>query len=151
LRGLTYRAKDGAWLARRAPAQRGGRTVSVRAPVDELPLFVRAGAILPLLTPDVDTLAPRRGGGVRLADRAGRLRLLAFPRGRSEARIYDSEEARSRLTAHEWTLTLTQTHKRRVQVEAVLPWHACGARTSHGVTRVTRSIRSGRIRIMRCP
>src|SRR5262249_33574100 len=34
-----------------------GRTrVTVPAPLDELPLFVRAGAVVPLLPPDVDTL-----------------------------------------------------------------------------------------------
>ena len=32
------------------------------APLDELPLLVRAGAVLPLLPPDVDTLADYGGG-----------------------------------------------------------------------------------------
>jgi alpha-glucosidase (family GH31 glycosyl hydrolase) len=150
--GLAYRAKDGAWLARRAPARRGGRSVRVRAGVDELPLFVRAGALLPILTPDVATLSDRRGGGVRLADRAGRLRLLAFPRGRSKARIYDRESARSHLTAREWTLTLSQSRRRRVDVEAVLPWRPCGHGVSvrNGVAHLTVRIRSGAVRLQRC-
>jgi alpha-glucosidase (family GH31 glycosyl hydrolase) len=152
--GLRYRAKDGAWMARRAKALRGGRSVRVPAGIDELPLFVRAGALLPLLTPDVATLSDRRGGGVRLADRAGRLRLLAFPRGRSKARIYDREVARSRLTGREWTLTLSQTRRRQVQIEAVLPWRPCarhGLAVRGGVTRLAVRIRSGRIALQRCP
>jgi hypothetical protein len=89
---------------------------------------------------------------VRLADRAGRLRLLAFPRGRSKARIYDRELARSRLTGREWTLTLSQTRRRQVQIEAVLPWRACGhgVRVRHGVASLTVRLRSGKIRLRRC-
>jgi alpha-glucosidase (family GH31 glycosyl hydrolase) len=152
LDGLAYRASDGAWVARRAAALRGGRTIGVHAGVDELPLLVRAGALLPLLTADVGTLADRRGGGVRLADRASRLRVLAFPRGRSQARIYDGEEMRSRLTAREWTLTLSQARKRTLAIEAVLPWRACGSGVSvrNGVTRKTVRIGSGKVRLQRC-
>jgi alpha-glucosidase (family GH31 glycosyl hydrolase) len=142
LAGLAYRSSDGAWVARRATAHRGGRSLRVRAGVDDLPLFVRSGALVPLLTPDVDSLYRR--------SRFSTLRLLAFPRGRSEAGIFDSESVRSRLTAQEWTLKLSQSATRRVQIEAVLPWRACGAHAAHGVTRLTRRIRSGTIRLHRC-
>jgi alpha-glucosidase (family GH31 glycosyl hydrolase) len=152
LRGLAYRSRDGAWLARRAALLRGGRTLSVRAGVDELPLFVRAGALLPLLSPDVDTLADHGKGVVHLADRAGRLRLLAFPRGHSQARIYDRERVRSYLTGRTWTLTLSQARTRRLSIDAVLPWRACGRGVSvrAGVTRLTVRMRSGAIRVQRC-
>ena len=144
LNGLAYRAGDGAWIARRAPALRGGHSIGVHASVDDLPLFVRAGALLPLLTPDVDTLYRRT--------RFATLRLLAFPRGRSEAGIFDSDHVRSRLTAREWTLTLSQTRKRTVAIEAVLPWRACGAGVSvrAGVTHKTVRIGSGKVRLHRC-
>jgi alpha-glucosidase (family GH31 glycosyl hydrolase) len=142
LAGLAYRASDGAWVAHRAPARRGGQTIRVHAGVDDLPLFVRAGALLPLLPASVDSLYRRRSFPV--------LRLLAFPRGRSQARIFDSEGVRSRLTAREWTLTFSQSAKRRVEIEAVLPWRACGARATNGVTRLTVRIGSGTIRIQRC-
>lgn len=36
----------------------GGRITTVQAPLDTLPLFVRAGAIIPLLRPTIDTMAP---------------------------------------------------------------------------------------------
>ena len=152
LRGLSYRSKDGAWLARRARTLRGARTLTVRAGVDELPLFVRSGALLPLLGADVDTLADHGTGVVHLEDRAGRLRLLAFPRGRSRARIYDDEGVRSRLQPRVWTLTLSQHRTRRLDIEAVLPWRACGrgVRVRAGVTHLTVHIRSGRIRVQRC-
>ena len=35
----------------------GGRTITVPAPIDEIPLFVRMGAVIPLVDPEVDTLA----------------------------------------------------------------------------------------------
>ena len=38
----------------------GGRSVTVPAPLAELPLMVRAGAVLPLLTATVNTLAALR-------------------------------------------------------------------------------------------
>ena len=138
--------------ARRARTLRGARTLTVRAGVDELPLFVRSGALLPLLGADVDTLADHGTGVVHLEDRAGRLRLLAFPRGRSRARIYDDEGVRSRLQPRVWTLTLSQHRTRRLDIEAVLPWRACGrgVRVRAGVTHLTVHIRSGRIRVQRC-
>lgn len=36
----------------------GGRVIAVAAPLDTLPLFVRKGAIIPMLRPTIDTLAP---------------------------------------------------------------------------------------------
>jgi len=36
----------------------GGVTIDVAAPLETLPLFVRAGAIVPLLRPTIDTLSP---------------------------------------------------------------------------------------------
>ena len=36
----------------------GGQTITVDAPLDTLPLFLRSGGIVPLLRPTIDTLAP---------------------------------------------------------------------------------------------
>ena len=71
----------------RARLLAGGRRVVLPAPLAQLPLLVRAGAVIPLLAPDVDTLSGygRRPGLVHLSDRRGQLRLLAFPRGQSSA------------------------------------------------------------------
>ncbi len=38
--------------------------ITVDAPLDRLPLFVRAGALVPMLRPSIDTLAPVSDGGV---------------------------------------------------------------------------------------
>jgi len=58
----------------------GGRIVEVDAPLDRIPIFVRAGACLPILPPEVDTLAEvgEKPGLVHLSDVAGRQRILAF-------------------------------------------------------------------------
>jgi alpha-D-xyloside xylohydrolase len=53
----------GEWVDHRTRRRhRGPRTLEVEAPLAEIPLFVRAGAILPLLPDDVETLVRRRPG-----------------------------------------------------------------------------------------
>ena len=76
------------------------------APLDELPLLARAGAVLRLLPPDVDTLASYGDddGLVRLRDRADQLELLAFPRGHSVSRFYDDGRIASIERPGRWTL-----------------------------------------------
>jgi len=87
-RSIAFRDGDGAFLPVRPRMLAGGREHTVGAAERELPLLVRAGAVLPMLSADVDTLAPYGGSGiVRLADRADRLTLLAFPRGRWSGRF----------------------------------------------------------------
>ena len=63
-----------------APILSGGRAITVDTPIDEIPLFVRAGTCLTLLPPDVDTLAEvgDEPGLVHLSDAAGRERRLGF-------------------------------------------------------------------------
>jgi alpha-D-xyloside xylohydrolase len=39
-------------------AYNGGQTITVDAPLDRLPLFLRAGGIVPLLRPTIDAIAP---------------------------------------------------------------------------------------------
>jgi sulfoquinovosidase len=120
----------------------GGREVTVPAPLDELPLLARAGTILPLLWPDVDTLADYGAGAkgvVRLADRRDRLDLLAFPRGSSRARFNDSEtlvsrERRlSRRSPRAWTLAVRGERTRLYRLQASLgtltrPFRPCRVR-----------------------
>jgi hypothetical protein len=95
----------------------------VPAPQDELPLLARAGTILPLLPPDVDTLGGYgRGtrGLVRLRDRRSRMELLAFPRGRSLARFNDRESLRSIEGRRRWTLKVRATRARTYKLQASL-------------------------------
>ncbi len=121
-RSVRYDRLRGGLRLRRARVLRGRRSVRLPAPLDELPLLARAGTLLPLLAPDVDTLADygRGGGAVRLRDRAGRMRLLAFPRGSSSARM----GLRGRLSSVEgrrrWRLSLRGERRRRYELQASL-------------------------------
>jgi hypothetical protein len=79
--------------------------------------------VLPLLPPEVDTLAPYGGGRdfVRLADRRDRLDLLAFPRGRSSGRLGARGRWVSRLRRGSWRLSLRAGGPRRYRLQASLP------------------------------
>jgi hypothetical protein len=119
-RSATYDSARGALRLGRASTLSGGRLVTVPAPLDELPLLVRAGAILPLLPPQVDTLADEgeQPGLVHLGERRRRLRLLAFPRGRSSADLGPGVRARSRARRGRWTLRIRSGARRRYQLQA---------------------------------
>ena len=56
---LAYDPTSGAFTRSPQPATAivGGRTVTVAAPLDQIPIFVRAGACLPMLSEQVNTLA----------------------------------------------------------------------------------------------
>jgi hypothetical protein len=117
-RDVGYARRSGGFHVRGGRTIRGRQRIVASAALDELPLFVRAGAVLPLLASDVSTLAPYRGGAVRLADRAARLRLLAFPRGTSSARAYAHDRFRSRATRGVWRLAVRGARSRRYELEA---------------------------------
>ena len=68
----------------------GDREHVLPAPLGEPPLLVRAGAVVPLLAPGSQTLAPY--GDVPKPDRS--LRLLAWPRGSELSRLGDGITAR---------------------------------------------------------
>ena len=117
---VSYRNRDGSFQLRRAPVLRGGTTVETAAPLDRIPLFVRAGTLLPLLPPDVATLAPYGRGVVHLSDRRGRLHLLAWPSGSSSATALGSVFS-SVLGVRAWTLRVAGARLRTLEVEAQLP------------------------------
>jgi alpha-glucosidase (family GH31 glycosyl hydrolase) len=113
-------AGDGGFhVAAAAEHLRGGRTVRARAELDELPLYVRSGAVLPLLPADVSTLSDYGAGTVvRLRDRLDRLRLLAFPAGRSSAGMFERERVASRPARGDWRLEIHGTRTRTYALEA---------------------------------
>jgi sulfoquinovosidase len=141
-RSARYRSRDGGLSLRRARLISGGRygrRVRLPAPLAELPLLARAGALLPLLPPDVDTLASYgdRARAVSLRDRRGRRVLLAFPRGSSSARLEDGGVLRSREGRGEWRLSIRSRRTRRWQVEASLatlrrPFRPCAVEATGG-------------------
>jgi hypothetical protein len=100
---------------------RGARDVTVPAPLTELPLLVRAGAVLPMLPPDVDTLTDfPNDSTTSLADSEDRLSLLAFPRGKSSAEMFEGEEVRSRERGKGWVLKVKGDRRRTYRLQASL-------------------------------
>lgn len=130
-RSATFRTGPGALALRGAQVLRGERRVTVPAPRNQLPLFVRAGAVLPMLDPSVDTLT-RFGSApdvVSARERADRMRLLAFPHGRSVTR-FGQERVISAETATGWRLRIQGTRSRRYRIQASLrtlrrPYEVC--------------------------
>jgi alpha-glucosidase (family GH31 glycosyl hydrolase) len=122
-RSAVYREGSGGLRLGRARALRGRRSVTVPAPLSELPLLVRAGAVLPLLPPSVDSLSTYANDDpelVSLADKRDSLRLLAFPRGRSGAGIYGGDRLRSIETRAGWRLAIRGSARRRYRLQASL-------------------------------
>jgi alpha-glucosidase (family GH31 glycosyl hydrolase) len=168
-----YDSASGAFVPEAPDVLAGARLATVPAPLDELPLLVRAGAVLPLLPPDVDTLADYGDpalGLVHLRDRTDRLVLLAFPRGAREARMYsDRERLRSVEGDGVWTLAVRGKRARTYDLQASLatlehPFAPCTVAwngrplaadawtydAATGVLRARFDGRKGRLRVEAC-
>jgi alpha-glucosidase (family GH31 glycosyl hydrolase) len=159
---LAFDARTGAFHLRDGKPLDGGRSVDARAPLDTLPLFARAGAIIPLLSPDVDTLSDYGSdpGIVHLRDRANVLRLLAYPSGRSAATFYDDGRVFSVLRRKTWSLSVSGARRRTYEVEAALPFKPCalgvgrkrvrGWSYAGGVLRAAFATTRGRLVVTDC-
>jgi alpha-glucosidase len=118
-RSLAYREAGGGLRMGSAKVLRGAGEATVPAPLDQLPLFARAGAIVALLPADVDTLSEYPDDStVSLGDRGDELTLLAFPRGKSSARLYEDERIRSREHGDRWALRIQGDRKRTYRLRA---------------------------------
>ncbi len=164
------RYRDGALVLGDVQTVAGGRERTIPAPLDELPLLVRAGAVLPLLSPDVRTLTSYGRGVVHLSDREGERRLLAWPRGASAAPLGPGERVGSLERRRTWTLTFRGRRTRTYRLQASLGamrriFRPCaisvrGRRLRRGrawtydaasdVLRATLRLRSGRVVVKRC-
>ncbi|MBI5480958.1 MAG: glycoside hydrolase family 31 protein [Deltaproteobacteria bacterium] len=79
------------WDGTRYAGGAGGGSVEVPAPLDKLPLFLRAGASVPMLRPTIDTAAPATVAGIEsYANDPGRLYVRVFPGPPSVFALYDS-------------------------------------------------------------
>ena len=122
-RAVSFDEQTGGLDLGRAKLVSGGRKLTVAAPLEELPMMVRAGALIPMLAPAVDTLsgygrdAP---GIVHLRDRRARLNLLAFPRGLSHAGFYGDGHLRSSEGDAHWTLRIRTPKPVRLRMEVSL-------------------------------
>ncbi len=131
-RSARYREGDGALRLLGARTLRGKREKTLPAPLEEIPLLVRAGSVLPLLPAGVDSLASygaNQPGLTRLDDRRRRLELIAFPRGKRTSRFGRRGALHSRLARGTWRLRVRSDQRLRVTVQAALPKRlpaACG-------------------------
>ncbi len=121
-RSASYRESDGGLSLGRPRLLRGRRAVTLPAPLGELPLLARAGTLLALLPPDVDTLARYgdRSTSISLGERERRRVLLAFPRGSSSAALEDGGTLRSLERPGEWSLTVRSSRARTWEIQASL-------------------------------
>jgi alpha-glucosidase (family GH31 glycosyl hydrolase) len=166
-RSASYGERDGSLRLRDVQVLAGGRARTVPAPLVELPVFVRAGAILPLLPPDVDTLTGYGRGVVHLADREGERRLLAWPRGASAAALGPGERVGSLERRRSWTLTFRGRRVRTYRLQAALgamkrAFRPCAVSVrgrrlrrwtfdrAERVLEATFRMRSGRVVVTRC-
>jgi alpha-glucosidase (family GH31 glycosyl hydrolase) len=130
-RSIRYVGRSGSLTVRGAKVVRGGRHITLPAPIDQLPMLVRAGAVVPLLPAEVDTLSSYADPSTTsLRERRRRIRLLAFPRGASSARFYSGGKLRSRERPGRWTLAIRGDRSYRFELEAALgslehPFRAC--------------------------
>ena len=153
-RSARYLERGGGLALGPARMLSGGRRIELPAPLGELPLLARAGTLLALLTPDVDTLARygNRAGVTSLSERRGRRVLLAWPRGRSAARLEAGGMARSRATRRAWALSLRSRRRTRWAIEASLgalrrPFRPCSVEADGG--RLASWRYDGRARVLR--
>ena len=98
----------------------GGRSVTVPAPLAELPLMVGRGAVLPLLPATVDTLAPYGDDETVRLDEVGR-GCTCWPSPRQVQLPFGERGllARARRRGR-WKLKIKGAPKHRIQLEVSL-------------------------------
>jgi alpha-glucosidase (family GH31 glycosyl hydrolase) len=69
----------------------GAGTITANATLDQVPLFARVGAIIPMLSPDVETLVPATDGSgvISLADRSDVVVVEVFSGGSTNVVLDD--------------------------------------------------------------
>ncbi len=113
-RSVKYRERDGDVRLRRARDLPGRGSTRLDAPLGELPLLARAGAVVPMLPDSVESLTDYggKGGPVTLRDRRHRLDLLAFPRGRSSSPLAGGGKITSIERRGRWKLEIKSAERR---------------------------------------
>lgn len=132
-RSVDYGDPQGTFSMASAALHDGAGSITVSAPLPEIPMFVRAGAIIPMLWPDVFTLAEFGDDPaiVHASDRDDRLHVLAFPRGETAGSFYADGRWSSVEGARRWALTLQNSRERTIHLEASTrtleqPFEVCG-------------------------
>jgi alpha-glucosidase (family GH31 glycosyl hydrolase) len=132
-RSVTYGESVGTFTLTGTFMHDGARSVTVDAAIPEIPMFVEAGAIIPMLWADVFTLAEYGDdpGIIHASDRDQLLHVLAFPRGETSGKFYDDGTWTSVEEDINWTLTIENDRERTIQLEATMntrikPVQVCG-------------------------
>ena len=119
-RTFSYDEASGAIDAGPAATLNGGGRKILPAPADQIPLLVRAGAMITALPADVETLSDygqENSSVVHLDDRDQRT-LFAFPRGTSSDRFEKSGRISSVEGKGSWKLAITDTEARPWRIKA---------------------------------
>ena len=120
-RSVRYVDRTGAYVPLPAGKVLSGRTTyKLDAPLERLPMLIKAGSVLPLLPADVDTLSDYGSGVVHLKDRRNAMTLLAFPRGTSTSRFDATGAVKSVERHRKWKLTIRSDRARAFTVRATL-------------------------------
>jgi alpha-D-xyloside xylohydrolase len=116
---VRYHPGPGAYrLGAEARLREGRRRIAAAAPLDQIPVYARAGTLLPLLPADVETLAPYAGRDhVGLGDRRDRLHVIAFPHGSSTARFGARGRLQSSESGRGWRLAVDSPRRVRLDLE----------------------------------
>ncbi|HUF09269.1 MAG TPA: TIM-barrel domain-containing protein, partial [Rhodothermales bacterium] len=97
----------------------GPRTVEVHSPLEEMPLFVRSGAIFPMLPEDVDSLVPRTDRtDSTVVTMDGRRVIQIWPGDESAARSWDDLRIRLDKSGRVVTAVIETTVPRHVELQA---------------------------------
>jgi len=97
--------------------QEGPKSIVVDAPLERMPLFVRAGAIIPMLAPGIDTLLRRSQAidpGVKCLD--DRLILEVWPGSAGSLNCSDGANARVDIDAGKKVLRISPGFRRDIEV-----------------------------------
>jgi alpha-glucosidase (family GH31 glycosyl hydrolase) len=106
-RAVAYGEEAGSFDLGSARVVKGKRELEVPAPLERIPVMVKAGALLPMLPADTETLSPYAADDfVGLDDNRSELHVIAFPRGSSDATFYRSGNMTSDESRDRWRLTI---------------------------------------------
>jgi hypothetical protein len=121
-RSAAYDEESGGLELGEAEVLDGEADATLPAPLEELPLLVRAGSVIPLLPPDVDTLAEPGADPetVGLSDRRRQIHLLAFPSGRSNGAFNRRGTIASKANGSHWRLGLKVPRRTHFELQAAM-------------------------------
>lgn len=117
-RTFGYDEASGRFAAGAAKLRNGGGWRTLPAPAEEIPLLLRAGAMITGIDPDVATLAPFGDDRVVNLEDRDRRTLFAFPNGSSTGRFEESGRIVSKEGRGSWKLSIRDARKRSWRIEA---------------------------------